>query len=469
MTLSGIDRVHKLRRQLTKHGKPPAKAPSYGGSLESTYRRLYPKYLDPNHLRPVFDLFERAKRERVYATISLPPRAGKTETLIAAIVDRLMLNAESRVGYASYSARLAEKKSYRARGFALEHGIPIDPTSRSKKDWRTGVNEGGLWATSVGGSITGEGFELMILDDLISGRLDAERQQVRDDTHSWIMADVLRRMEPEGSVILCGTRYHVDDPIGRLVATGAWEEIVVPGLSTDDDGIEQSYWPERWSPQRLAEIRAELGGVDGYDWRSLYMGDPLSPGDMVFRDAHLCSEVLGRPRIGIGVDFAYTTNKSSDYSVAVVLAEAGGIYYVIDVIRKKVPEAAFREEVRKLAERWEAQYVVSYIAKTEQPNIDLLAQEMPAFGRTAVADKKTRALPTAAGWNLGRIKVMADQHWTKDFVAEVVGFTGNDRHDDQVDALVAVYDTMYVGGSVDWKYMDELQAAAPAALDWAVS
>lgn len=468
MTLSGIDRVHKLRRQLTKHGKPPAKAPAYGGSLWSTYGRIYPRYLEPNHLRPVFDLFERAKTERVRATVSLPPRAGKTETLIGGIVDRLLFNAMTRVGYASYSARLAEKKSYRARGLALQHGIPIDPTSRSKKDWRTGVEEGGLWATSVGGSIVGEGFELLLPDDLISGRLDAERQQVRDDTHSWLISDCLSRMEPEGSIILCGTRYHMDDPIGRCINAG-WEHIVIPAIGVDDEGQEFSYWPERWTLERLQELRMELGGPDGYEWRSLYMGDPLAPDDMVFRDAHLCSEVLGRPRIGIGVDFAYTTNKSSDYSVAVVLAEAGGIYYVIDVIRKKVPEAAFREEVRKLAERWEAQYVVSYIAKTEQPNIDLLAQEMPAFGRTAVADKKTRALPTAAGWNLGRIKVMADQHWTKDFVAEVVGFTGNDRHDDQVDALVAVYDTMYVGGSVDWKYMDELQAAAPAALDWAVS
>jgi predicted phage terminase large subunit-like protein len=460
MTQSGIDRIHKLRRQMVRNGKPPAKAPGYGGSLWETYRRLYPRYLSPEHLRPVFDLFERAKHERVYATISLPPRAGKTETLIAAINDRLLMNAETRVGYASYSARLAEKKSYRARGLALQHGIPIDPTSRSKKDWRTGIEEGGLWATSVGGSITGEGFELMILDDLISGRMDAERQQVRDDTHSWIMSDVLSRMEPEGSVILCGTRYHLDDPIGRVVASGAWEELVIPALTPG----EESYWAERWTAERLLEKRFELGGKDGYEWRSLYMGDPCAPGDMVFRDAHLVDDALGDLRIAIGVDFAYTTNKSSDYSVAVVLAQAGGLYYVIDVLRLKVPEAEFRGRVKVLAEQWGAQYVVGYIAATEQPNIDLLAQEMPAFGLRAVADKKTRALPTAAGWNLGRIKVLGGRPWTKDFVSEVVGFTGSDRHDDQVDALTAVYDSMHASGEIDWKFIGELQAAAPVAL-----
>lgn len=269
-------------------------------------------------------------------------------------------------------------------------------------------------------------------------------------------------MEPEGSVILCGTRYHVDDPIGRVVASGNWEEIVIPALTE----AEESYWAERWTTERLLQIREEKGGPDGYDWRSLYQGDPCAPGDMVFRDAHLVDEAPGELRIGIGVDFAYTTNKSSDYSVAVVLAQCGGLYYVIDVLRLKVPEAEFRSRVKALCEQWGAQFVVSYVAPTEQPNIDLLAQEMPAFGMRAVADKKTRALPTAAGWNLGRIKVLSGKSWTRDFVSEVVGFTGSDRHDDQVDALVAVYDSMHSAGEIDWKYMGELMAAAPLALDW---
>ncbi len=363
-----------------------------------------------------------------------------------------------------HSERLGEKKSHKARGLAIDHGIPIDMSSRSKKDWRTGTGEGGLWATSCEGSIVGEGFDLLLLDDLLSGRNAAESTVIRDAAYDWIIADALTRMEPNGSVIVCGTRYHADDHIGRLIESGGFEEIVVPAIGLTDDGQEYSYWPERWPLERLREIREEKGGADGYDWCSLYMGNPRAPGDAVFTDAHFVDVIPGRPRFAIGVDFAYTVNKSSDYSAAVVLAEWMGEYYVVDVLREKLPEAEFRRRVVELYRRWDAQFVVGYIAATEQPSIDILAAEIPAIGKRAVSDKKSRALPTAAGWNLGKIKVMSGRPWTKGFVSEVVGFTGADKHDDQVDALAAVYDAMHQAGEIDWEYMDRLQMAAPVPM-----
>lgn len=87
----------------------PAARAGYGGSLGATYARVYPGYLRPRHLEAagVMALFDRARAgERVYACVSLPPRAGKTDTLVAGVVDRLMCDAGARVGYASYSQRL---------------------------------------------------------------------------------------------------------------------------------------------------------------------------------------------------------------------------------------------------------------------------------------------------------------------------------------------------------------------------
>jgi predicted phage terminase large subunit-like protein len=424
---------------------------------------MYPDYLDAPHLAKVFELFERAKRgERVYACISMPPRGSKTETLIAGICDRLRHSPGTRVGYGSYSARFARKKSARARSFYASSGNPIDQTSRSKDDWRTGIGEGGLWATSSGGSITGEGFELLLLDDLLKGREDAESVVIRDTVYDWIKSDCLTRMEPNGSVIVCGTRWHEDDHIGRLLATGEFEEIVIPALT--DDG--ESYWPERWPTERLYEIRTTLGGEDGYDWCALYMANPRAQGERIFHDATTVPEVVGFPRYGIGVDFAYTLGKSSDYSAAVVLAEWQGQYTVVDVLRAKLPEAEFRARVAAMATAWGAQFTTGYIAATEKPNIELMGQVTPTFGQRAVSDKKTRALPTAASWNLGRIKVLADKPWSRDFIREVEQFTGADRHDDQVDALAAVFDAMFVGGPVDWDTIKQLQDAAPVAISW---
>jgi predicted phage terminase large subunit-like protein len=144
------------------------------------------------------------------------------------------------------------------------------------------------------------------------------------------------------------------------------------------------------------------------------------------------------------------------------------MFVVLDVLRIKCQESEFRARVKSLAEHWGAQFVTGYIAATEQPNIDMLQVDgVPAFGRRAVSDKKVRALPSAAGWNIGRIRVRDAQFWTRDFVSEVQGFTGSDRHDDQVDALAAVYDAMFVGAAVDWDFMDELAARAPKThADW---
>jgi predicted phage terminase large subunit-like protein len=466
------DHGKKIGKRLVRGGsgiKP------YPGSAQATYERLYGPgglaargagYLAAPHLGPIWSAFDRARAgERVRALVSMPPRWSKTECLLAGGVDRLWDDNEARIGWATYGGRLAQKKSARARTLATLSGIPISAESHSKTDWRTGI-EGGMWATSVGGAITGEGFDLLILDDLLSGREDAESANIRDSTYDWLIADVLTRLEPEGSIIVCGTRYHEDDPIGRLSGGedgDEWEYIKIPAL----DELDQSTWEARWNTERLREIRLTQGGLQGYEWTSKYQQNPRSEGERIFNDPALVTELPLAMRIGVGLDFAYTVKKSSDHSAAVVIGECGGRYYVLDVLRLKVPEAEFRRRAVELAKKWGAQFMCAYVAHTEKPNIDLIGYDFPTFGRVAVADKKTRALPTAAGWNTGRLMVRDGQPWTKAYLAEFRAFTGSDRQDDQVDATAAIYDAMFVGGAVDWAFVNQLAQIAPKAQsDW---
>lgn len=458
----------KARRAKFGKGHQQQLAP-YAGGIRDTYERLYPSYIRAPHLDPLYEAFERAKRERVRLLVSYPPRAGKTETLMAAVIDRLLYDPSARIGYATYGQSLSDKKSWKARNLAARHGVPILSDSRAKNNWRTGHNEGGVWATSVGGAITGEGFDLMICDDLIRGREDAESATKREKIFDWLIDDAGTRMEPNGSIIICGTRWHSDDHIGRLEEGGKWEVINVPAL--DDDGA--SYWPERWGLDFLHDKRDDGGGPDGYSWLSLYMGTPRSSGDAVFQNAtyYTGNDLLGSaPRVIIGVDFAYTVGKSSDYSCAVALGERDGCFYVLEVLREKAQEADFRSHVAAMVERWNAQGVTGYVASTERANIELLQRDgLPAWAMAATADKKTRALPTAAGWNLGRIQVRENAPWTDKFVAEVCGFTGADLHDDQVDALAAAYDALHTGGAFDWSFSDSIIDAAPQPFSMALN
>lgn len=456
-----IEKLDKQARKFDRYAGGAVELPEYPGSVEKTYKLLYPKYLPAPHLKPLREAYRRAKTEPVRICCSFAPRAGKTETVIAGKVDRLLDNPMARMAYVTATGVLAKKKSARIRSLARGVGVPIDPSTRSKQDWATGVGEGGLWATSVDGSIVGMGFELITLDDLIGSREDAESVHARDKCWDFVKNDAQTRLEPEGAIIMNGTRWHADDPIGRAIAEG-YEEINVPAL--DEHG--NSYWARRWTTAHLIKVRDSYGGPEAYEWCSLYMGNPRAQGERLFKDATFADGGLppGPCRVIIGVDFAYTTGKSSDYSAAVVIAEVYGVYYVVDVYRAKEPEAVFRAKVAELAETYHAAAVVGYVTPQEQANVTLMQRDgLPAYAARAIKDKKTHALPTAAAWNLGRIKVLRGRAWERPFLREVEWFTGADLRDDMVDALCTGFDALWSCGPIDWDWINSVQSAAPMA------
>jgi hypothetical protein len=191
----------------------------------------------------------------VRAVVSMPPRHGKTETLLFAIAWLLLQNPEMRLMYVSYAARIAEKKGRAALGKARRAGVPISADSKSKKDWRTDDgddSEGGLWSGGVDNPLTGEGCNVLIMDDLLKGRASAESATVRDRTHSSVLAEALTRVEPQGSAFAIGTRWHPDDPQGRLIAAG-WEHVNLPAIDAQGNAL----WPERWPLSELKRRRED--------------------------------------------------------------------------------------------------------------------------------------------------------------------------------------------------------------------
>src|SRR3546814_1949159 len=68
-----------------------------------------------------------------------------------------------------------------------------------------------------GGSITGRGADLMIIDDPLKNRAEADSDVTRNDLWKWFNDDVMSRMMSDtGSVIIIQTRWHEDDLVGRL-------------------------------------------------------------------------------------------------------------------------------------------------------------------------------------------------------------------------------------------------------------
>lgn len=411
--------------------------------LQSFIPTLSPKFQAPSHLSILTSTLERAEREPVRVVVSTPPRMGKTETLLHFVPWLLGRHPERQIAYISYAQRFAEKKSRKARELARRANVPMAADAQSRADWRTSIDDGGVWTTSIGGSVTGEGFHLMLVDDPVKDRATAESAIERDKAWDWFNDTAFSRLEPNGSCIVNMARWHEDDLAGRLVKDG-WSELTLPAIS--DAG--ESLWPERWPLDRLREIERQLGP---YGWASLYMGEPRPRGASVFRDVVFYDALPNTYRVAVGIDLAYTAKTHADYSVAVVLAESDGKYYVLDVRREQVALPEFTKTLRVLRDGYPGARWLWYTSSTEKGLADQLREGagFPLLGEIAAADKFVRAQPVAAAWNAGAVLVPRQAAWLSAFVSEVCGFSGvADKHDDQVDAFAAAFDLLKRGSGI---------------------
>lgn len=392
------------------------------------------------HLARLIDAVNRALTSPVRALVSVPPRHSKTETLLHAVAWILARDPSISIGYVSYAADIAMSKSRLARDYALRAGVRLRDDAASLHEWRT-EQGGGVLATGVGGPLTGHGVQLLIVDDPVKNRQDAESALIRQRTHEWFTSTATTRVEPGGSIIVCHTRWHADDLIGRLESSKeeTWENIHLPAIDEHGDAL----WPSRWPIAALEDKRKAIGE---YDWAALFQGRPVPRGGQLFREpARYDIPNINGARFVIGVDPAASEKTRADHSVAVVLAVRGfGTEATADVLevyraQKEIP--ALCADLRLLQERWGAPLVVESVGVGKAVpqvlrSIDPSLRVIELSGALMRPDKFARAQPVVAAWNRGQVRVPVQASWLSPFLSEVQSFTGiSDVHDDQVDAL----------------------------------
>lgn len=399
---------------------------------------MNPAWMAPRHLEPfarVLRSIVRGESRRI--VVHTPPRHGKTETLLHFIIWFLKQRPDLTFGYASYAEDIAYAKARTALELAKAQP-DLDLISTSLGEWRT-RQRGGMLSRGIGGGLTGMGLNVAIVDDPVKDRLQAESSTYRERTWGWFTDVLFTRIEPGGSVIVNMARWHPDDLAGRLVRELGWEYLCLPALNDAGEPL----WPERWTKPLLLERQRVLGA---YGWESLYQGQPRP------RDGKLFGDPWGyeRPRLpligryAIGLDLSYAAKTSSDYSVAVVLKEAEGYIWVVDVVRLQVRAPQFLSVVKQLWARYGKPPIRWYASGTEQGVGDFFQmQGLPVNVVPARGDKFVRAQPYAAAWNDGRILMPEGESWVDDFVSEHVLFTGLEGgRDDSVDAVVAAHDEL---------------------------
>lgn len=414
-------------------------------SLTAFLERVTPRHAPvPWHLARLVGVLESAAQTPRRVLVSMPPRHGKSATVIAALAWVTERWPERLNGYASYAQRFANTQSRKVRRLAQEAGVSLADDAAAVTEWRT-PQGGGLVATGIGGPLTGIGIDgLLVIDDPVKGREQAESPAVREGTWEWFTDVAYTRLEPGSSCVVVATRWHHEDLIGRLERSGqGWEVINLPAVrgadgAPADEG--EALWPERFPLHDLRALRAQIGE---YTWASLYQGHPVPRAGILFREPTRYATRREGASVILACDPAGSASTRADYTAAVALATyatpEGLAADVLEVVRFQKDTAGAARELEAFQQRHgmaklhiESSRDGKAIAGALRAiNPRLRIAEVPPLG-----DKFTRAQPVIAAWNHGRVRVPERAPWLGDFLAEVERFTGvSDRHDDQVDAL----------------------------------
>lgn len=218
--------------------------------------------------------------------LTVPPRHGKSQQ---ASIDfpawYLGRNPDKEIITASYSGDLAQDFGSKTREKVessqfkdIFPDVTLRPDERAKGKWRT--NKGGSYTSvGIGGPITGRGANILLIDDPIKNREEAESETYREKTWNWFTSTAFTRLEPGGVCVIILTRWHQDDIAGRILAHPELSKrtklICFPALALDDEDERkrgEALWKDRFNLDALDEIRTTIGP---YDWSALYQGSPI--------------------------------------------------------------------------------------------------------------------------------------------------------------------------------------------------
>jgi len=390
-----------------------------------------------------------ADGEQLDLLIEMPPRHGKSMTVTETFPSfYLGKNPDKHVIATAYSDSLAQKFGRMNRNKFNEFGktlfgMELSPEKNAAKNWYIHKHTGGMISTGIGGSITGEGADLMIIDDPIKNNEEAQSPTIRDKIWDEWETTLSTRLHDGASVIAIQTRWHEDDFIGRLLEQSPrnWMRLRLPAIAEDEDDLigrtigeplaPELGYHEEWAKQKKIEVGSKV-------WGSLYQQRP-SPesGDIFKREWMQYYKVLPSKldKIVLSWDMTFKDKKTSDYVVGQAWGFKGADRYLIDQVRDRM---SFTQTLKafKLFKRKhpEANEILVEDKANGTAIIDTLKREISGIIPVDPKGSKiARAEAVSPQFEAGNVYLPENKAFTGDVVEELVKFP-NAKHDDIVDA-----------------------------------
>ena len=432
-------------------------------------KEMWPGFIDGRHHKVMAKVFEQiARGEKKRVIINMPPRHTKSEFASFLLpawflgkypgkkIIQTSNTAELAVGFGRKVRNLVDSEQY-AKIFPN-----VNLRSDSKAAGRWATNAGGeYFAIGVGGTVTGKGADLLIIDDPHSEQeaaLAATSHEIFDKVYEWYTSGPRQRLQPGGSLVVVMTRWSKKDLTGRIIQSSIdkegnddWEVIDFPAILPSGNPL----WPEFWSLEELLALQSELPAGK---WNAQYQQSPTSEeGAIVKRDWWKIWEPDRPPVCEFIIqswDTAFTKSERSDYSACTTW----GVFYkdenpndpnviLLDAFKKRMEFPELKEKAFNHYKEWEPDAFIVEAKASGAPLIfELRAMGIPVseFTPSRGNDKMVRINSVSDLFASGKVWAPGTR-WADELIEEMAAFPNSD-HDDLVDSTTQALIRFRKGG-----------------------
>jgi predicted phage terminase large subunit-like protein len=427
------------------------------------------RYSAAKHHEVISAALEEVEAGRIQRLIiTMPPRHGKSE-LASRRFPAWFLGKDPyrHMIFATYNDEFASDFGRHVRDTmksdVFKQAFPLCKLKAgSQASDRISTEEGGIAVfVGRGGSLTGRGADLLVIDDPIKDREEADSKTLRDKLWGWFTDVAMTRLMTAGArVVIIMTRWHEDDLVGRLIdpknsyyvpeEAANWKVLSLPAIAVNDDPMGRKFgeplWPERFDLDFLNQAKR----LNPKGFSALYQGSP-SPddGDYFKREwlkFYTPSELPRNLRFYVASDHAVSTDQERDATclLPVGVDDEDNIWVLPDVWWRRADTETVVEGMIDLMRRrtplmWWAES--GHITKSIGPFLRKRMAERQIYCAidevVPTKDKQTRAQSIRARMSMGKVFFPRFATWWGDAQDEILKFPSS-SHDDFIDALAHI-------------------------------
>jgi len=430
--------------------------------------RVWPEFIGGRHHKIMANAFERVVNgECKRLIINMPPRHTKSEFasyllpawFLGKYPNKKVIQSsntgELAVGFGRKVRNLVDSESYKS----IFPNLELQQDSKAAGRWNTSKG-GDYFAIGVGGTVTGKGANLLIIDDPHSEQeaaLAASNPDVFDKVTEWYTSGPRQRLQPGGAIVIVMTRWAQRDLTGQVLKAAAarggeqWEVIEFPAIMPSGKPL----WPEFWELSELEALRQELPNAK---WQAQYQQNPVgNESAIVKRDWWKWWETENPPQCDYILqawDTAFEKSQRADYSAGTTW----GVFIndednstpniiLLNTYKKRVEWVELKRDVLAEYREWEPDSVLIEKKATGAPLIyELRAMGIPVqeYTPSRGQDKIARLNSVSDIIASGKVWLPRTQ-WAEELVDEVGSFPSGE-HDDLVDSMTLALMRFRQGG-----------------------